>query len=88
MELAIPVAVKFLHQGNKELCRNICSYLSLAAIDNTNLLAQNVVPIIDSCITGVGTLPLNRTLFTGTKLCVELCWTLLTQKRAIKSGGW
>ena len=53
MELAIPVAVKFLHQGNKELCRNISSYLSLAAIENTNLLAQNVVPIIDSCTAGL-----------------------------------
>ena len=53
MELAIPVAVRFLHQENKELCRNISSYLSLAAIDNSHLLAQNVIPIIDSCATGM-----------------------------------
>ncbi len=52
MELAIPVAVQFLHQGNKELCRNISSYLALAAIDNTNLLAQHVNSIIDSCSNG------------------------------------
>ena len=34
MRLAVPVAVKLLHRGNKELSRNLSSYLSLAAINN------------------------------------------------------
>ena len=53
MELALPVAVKFLHQGNRELSRNMASYLSLAAIDNANLLAQHIEPIIASIIKGI-----------------------------------
>lgn len=52
MELALPVAVKFLHKGNKELSRNLSSYLSLAAISNADLLANHVQPIIDSFIAG------------------------------------
>ena len=42
MELALPVSVKFLHKGNKELSRNMSSYLSLAAIENAELLAQHI----------------------------------------------
>ncbi|GIY55759.1 protein melted [Caerostris extrusa] len=52
MKLALPVAVKFLHRGNKELSRNLSSYLSLAAINNAELLAIHVQPIIDSIISG------------------------------------
>lgn len=52
MKLALPVAVKFLHRGNKELSRNLSSYLSLAAINNAELLAVHVQPIIDSIISG------------------------------------
>ena len=52
MELALPVAVKFLHKGNRELSRNLSSYLSLAAINNSDLLAQHIQPIIDSFISG------------------------------------
>jgi protein melted len=52
MELALPVAVKFLHKGNRELSRNLSSYLSLAAINNSDLLAQHIQPIIDSVISG------------------------------------
>ncbi|XP_015906317.1 protein melted [Parasteatoda tepidariorum] len=52
MKLALPVAVKFLHRGNKELSRNLSSYLSLAAINNADLLAVHVQPIIDSIISG------------------------------------
>jgi len=52
MELALPVAVKFLHKGNRELSRNLSSYLSLAAINNSDLIAQHVQPIIDSFISG------------------------------------
>ena len=52
MELALPVAVKFLHQGNRELSRNLSSYLSLAAIDNAQLLATHMQALLDSIIAG------------------------------------
>ncbi|XP_076063241.1 ventricular zone expressed PH domain-containing protein melted isoform X2 [Oratosquilla oratoria] len=52
MALALPVAVKFLHKGNRELSRNMSSYLSLAAIEAADLLAQHIQPIIDSVISG------------------------------------
>lgn len=52
MKLAVPVAVKFLHKGNKVLSRNLSSYLSLAALDNAELLAMHIQPIIDSVISG------------------------------------
>lgn len=51
--MALPVAVKFLHKGNRELSRNLSSYLSLAAINNSDLIAQHIQPIIDSFISGV-----------------------------------
>ena len=53
MLLAIPVAVKFLHKGNKDLSRNMSSYLSLAAIENADTLAVHVQPILDSVISGM-----------------------------------
>ncbi|GAB6031264.1 hypothetical protein CHUAL_009064 [Chamberlinius hualienensis] len=56
MKLAVPVAVKFLHKGNRELSRNLSSYLSLAALDNADLLAKHIQPIIDSVISGNYTL--------------------------------
>lgn len=52
MRLALPISVKFLHKGNKDLSRNMSSYLSLAAIENAELLAQHIQPIIDSVISG------------------------------------
>ncbi|XP_076320377.1 protein melted-like isoform X3 [Tachypleus tridentatus] len=52
MKHLLPVAVKFLHRGNKELRRNISSYLSLAANSNADLLAPHIQPIIDSVISG------------------------------------
>ncbi|CAH0555735.1 unnamed protein product [Brassicogethes aeneus] len=52
MERALPVAVKFLHKGNKELSRNMASYLSLAAMEHANLLTPHVQPIMDSIISG------------------------------------
>lgn len=48
MQLAVPVAVKLLHRGNKELSRNLSSYLSLAAINNAEILAEHLSLIIDS----------------------------------------
>ncbi|KAK6617844.1 hypothetical protein RUM43_014073 [Polyplax serrata] len=56
MKKALPVAVKFLHKGNKELSRNMSSYLSLAAIENAELLSQHIQLIIDSIISGNYTL--------------------------------
>lgn len=56
MRIAVPVAVKLLHRGNKELSRNLSSYLSLAAINNAELLAEHLSLIIDSVISGNFTL--------------------------------
>lgn len=53
MQRALPVAVKFLHKGNKELSRNMASYLSLAAIEHASLLTPHVQPIMDSIISGI-----------------------------------
>lgn len=52
MTVAIPVAVKALQSGNKDLIRNTSSYLSLAAIHNGRLLAQYSLQIISSITSG------------------------------------
>ncbi|XP_020925368.1 ventricular zone-expressed PH domain-containing protein homolog 1 isoform X1 [Sus scrofa] len=56
MALAIPVAVKFLHRGNKELCRNMSNYLSLAAITKADLLVDHTEVIVKSILQGNATL--------------------------------
>ncbi|KAI1236040.1 hypothetical protein IHE44_0002135 [Lamprotornis superbus] len=50
MALAVPVAVKFLQRGNKELCRNMSSCLSLAAIAKAELLAEHTETILRSVL--------------------------------------
>uniref|UniRef100_A0A673U2V6 Ventricular zone expressed PH domain containing 1 n=1 Tax=Suricata suricatta TaxID=37032 RepID=A0A673U2V6_SURSU len=57
MALAIPIAVKFLHRGNKELCRNMSNYLSLAAItkadllaDHTDVIVKSILRVVQKCI--------------------------------------
>ncbi|XP_038203844.1 ventricular zone-expressed PH domain-containing protein homolog 1 isoform X2 [Arvicola amphibius] len=52
MVLAVPIAVKFLHRGSKELCRNMSNYLSLAAITKADLLADHTEGIIKSILQG------------------------------------
>ncbi|XP_053456796.1 ventricular zone-expressed PH domain-containing protein homolog 1 [Nycticebus coucang] len=52
MALAIPIAVKFLHRGSKELCRNMSNYLSLAAISKADLLAKHTEVIVKSILQG------------------------------------
>ncbi|XP_061493127.1 ventricular zone-expressed PH domain-containing protein homolog 1 isoform X2 [Rhineura floridana] len=52
MALAVPVAVNFLQRGNKELCRNMSSYLSLAAISKAELLAEHTETIVKSILQG------------------------------------
>ncbi|XP_036392681.1 ventricular zone-expressed PH domain-containing protein [Megalops cyprinoides] len=52
MALAVPVAVKFLQRGNKELSRNMSSYLSLAAIAKAELLAEHTEAITCSVLRG------------------------------------
>lgn len=52
MILAIPVVVDFLSSNNKELGRNVSSYLSLAALDNADLLARHMNIIISSILRG------------------------------------
>lgn len=52
MKIALPIAVQFLPKGNKELSRNLASYLSLAAIDYAYLLIDIMDPIMDSILSG------------------------------------
>lgn len=52
MVLAVPVAVRFLQRGNKELSRNMSSYLSLAAIAKADLLAEHTEAITLSVLGG------------------------------------
>uniref|UniRef100_UPI0037E8B0E4 ventricular zone-expressed PH domain-containing protein n=1 Tax=Semicossyphus pulcher TaxID=241346 RepID=UPI0037E8B0E4 len=52
MVLAVPVAVRFLLRGNKELSRNMSSYLSLAAIAKADLLAEHTEAITQSVLGG------------------------------------
>ncbi|XP_072317363.1 ventricular zone-expressed PH domain-containing protein [Eucyclogobius newberryi] len=52
MALAVPVAVRFLHRGNKELSRNMSSYLSLAAIAKADLLSEHAEAIALSVLGG------------------------------------
>uniref|UniRef100_A0A7N5KPM6 Ventricular zone expressed PH domain containing 1 n=1 Tax=Ailuropoda melanoleuca TaxID=9646 RepID=A0A7N5KPM6_AILME len=52
MALAIPIAVKFLHRSNKELCRNMSNYLSLASITEAALLADHTDVIVKSILQG------------------------------------
>ncbi|XP_063349383.1 ventricular zone-expressed PH domain-containing protein isoform X2 [Pelmatolapia mariae] len=52
MVLAVPVAVRFLQRGNRELSRNMSSYLSLAAIAKADLLAEQTEAITISVLGG------------------------------------
>ncbi|XP_022085583.1 ventricular zone-expressed PH domain-containing protein 1-like isoform X2 [Acanthaster planci] len=52
MKIVLPVAVQFLKHENREISRNMSSYLALAAIDNASLLALHCDDIIDSIIRG------------------------------------
>ncbi|CAL9684819.1 unnamed protein product [Knipowitschia caucasica] len=52
MALAVPVAVRFLHRGNKELRRNMSSYLSLAAIAKAELLSEHAEALCRSVLSG------------------------------------
>ncbi|CAG5118467.1 unnamed protein product [Candidula unifasciata] len=52
MTLAIPAVVRFLNCDNRELVRSVASYLSLAAIDNSSLLAQHMPLVLSSVLKG------------------------------------
>ncbi|KAL0973494.1 hypothetical protein UPYG_G00204730 [Umbra pygmaea] len=52
MALAVPVAVRFLQRGNRELSRNMSSYLSLVAIAKAELLAEHTDAIACSILEG------------------------------------
>ncbi|XP_023648418.1 ventricular zone-expressed PH domain-containing protein isoform X2 [Paramormyrops kingsleyae] len=52
MALAVPVAVRFLQGGNRELSRNMSSYLSLAAISKAELLAEHTEAIVRAVLGG------------------------------------
>lgn len=51
--MAAPVAVLFLDKGNAELTRNITSYLSLAVINYSHLVAPHVDCVIRSLAKGI-----------------------------------
>ncbi|BFF96740.1 protein melted [Drosophila madeirensis] len=52
MKIALPIAVQFLPKGNKELSRNLASYLSLAAIDHAILLSPHTESVMESILSG------------------------------------
>ncbi|XP_076850799.1 LOW QUALITY PROTEIN: ventricular zone-expressed PH domain-containing protein [Brachyhypopomus gauderio] len=52
MALAVPVAMRFLQRGNRQLSRNMSSYLSLAAIAKAELLVQHTEAIALSVLEG------------------------------------
>ncbi|EDW50797.1 GM14823 [Drosophila sechellia] len=52
MKIALPVAVQFLPKGNRELSRNLASYLSLAAIDHACLLSPHTESVMESILSG------------------------------------
>nr|XP_017009476.2 protein melted isoform X2 [Drosophila takahashii] len=52
MKIALPVAVQFLPKGNRELSRNLASYLSLAAIDHAFLLSPHTDSVMESILSG------------------------------------
>lgn len=52
MRLAIPAVVQLLNCDNKDLSRSVSSYLSLAAIDNADLLSEHTSLIVSSVLNG------------------------------------
>lgn len=46
------MAVCFLHQGNREITRNVTSYLALAAIQNIQLMSLHTSSLISSVLKG------------------------------------
>ncbi|XP_026248711.2 ventricular zone-expressed PH domain-containing protein homolog 1 isoform X1 [Urocitellus parryii] len=52
MALAIPIAVRFLHRGSRELRRSLSNYLCLAAIAKAELLAEHTEVIVRSILQG------------------------------------
>ncbi|XP_032513732.1 protein melted isoform X2 [Danaus plexippus] len=69
MELFLPVAVQFLHKGNREISRHMARYLSLAALHHAVLLKPHVQTIMDSIMSG--NYPLCRILTNLYEVCPE-----------------
>ncbi|KAL0841756.1 hypothetical protein ABMA28_014021 [Loxostege sticticalis] len=69
MELFLPVAVQFLHKGNREISRHMARYLSLAAGHHAGLLKPHVQTIMDSIMSG--NYPLCRILTNLYEVCPE-----------------
>ncbi|XP_047505297.1 protein melted [Pieris napi] len=69
MELFLPVAVQFLHKGNREISRHMARYLSLAAVHHAGLLKPHVQTIMDSIMSG--NYPLCRILTNLYEVCPE-----------------
>ena len=73
MQLAIPAVVKLLDCENRDLCRSVSSYLSLAAIDNADLLAEHTEIIVIS-------------VSNGKEKCRSSYWLIQTRKRLHKNA--
>ncbi|PIK58866.1 putative ventricular zone-expressed PH domain-containing protein 1 [Apostichopus japonicus] len=56
LQQILDVAVCFLHQGNREITRNVTSYLALAAIQNIQLMSLHTSSLISSVLKGNFTL--------------------------------
>lgn len=52
MDMALPIAVKFLDKDNEEMSKNLAAYLSLAAIEYTSLLVPYADIILRSLLNG------------------------------------
>ncbi|XP_005094008.1 ventricular zone-expressed PH domain-containing protein homolog 1 isoform X2 [Aplysia californica] len=52
MTLTIPAVVQFLDCDNKDLVRSVASYLSLATIDNADLLAHHMTLVLSTVLKG------------------------------------
>ena len=70
MALAVPVAVRFLQGGNRDLSRNMSSYLSLAAMAEADLLAEHTEAITLSVLAG------RRSSSPWQRICSRPAWFL------------
>ncbi|XP_037631123.1 ventricular zone-expressed PH domain-containing protein isoform X2 [Sebastes umbrosus] len=77
MVLAVPVAVRFLQRGNRELSRNMSSYLSLAAIAKADLLAEHTEAITLSVLGDCNIMIRQRSWRNAVLFSSTLCFQML-----------
>uniref|UniRef100_W5M6E4 Ventricular zone expressed PH domain-containing 1 n=1 Tax=Lepisosteus oculatus TaxID=7918 RepID=W5M6E4_LEPOC len=85
MALAVPVAVKFLQRGSRDLCRNMSSYLSLAAIAKADLLADHTEAITKSVLQGKATFVRfkSRVLLGRPDGCNSFIWEFSSMEKSL-----